>query len=255
MKRIVFLLLLAGPVVAMAQPTRYTPANAHSHNDYEKPAPFRAAYQAGFGSLEADLHLINDTLWVGHNTARPGINPTFDSLYLRPLNAAVARNRGLPYAHPQQLQVLIDLKTAALPTLQKVVAALQKYPALVNNPHIRFVISGSRPNPSTWPQYPTFIWFDGNLGQEYSAAALSKIALMSASFTKFTSWKGEGPLPAAAQDTLQQLITRAHALKKPVRFWASPDQPNAWNILMQLKVDYINTDRITELAAFLRQKR
>jgi alkaline phosphatase len=32
-----------------------TVSNAHSHNDYEQPIPFRMAYQAGFGSVEADI--------------------------------------------------------------------------------------------------------------------------------------------------------------------------------------------------------
>lgn len=241
-------------VHALAQPTVYTTANAHSHNDYENPFPFRAAYNEGFGSLEADLHLINDTLWVAHDKPRPGIDPTFDQLYLRTLNEAVGRNQGYPYAdHTKKLQVLIDLKTPALPTLDKVVAALRPYPALTNNPQIRFVISGSRPDSTTWQQYPSFIWFDGNLGQYYPAATLEKIALMSAGFTKYSNWNGKGRLVAKELDTIQRLIAGAHALGKPVRFWATPDNTNAWYHLMKWQVDYINTDRIAELGSFLKK--
>lgn len=236
----------------MAQPTAYTTANAHAHNDYEKPVPFRAAYHEGFGSLEADLHLINDTLWVAHDTARPRIDPTFEVLYLQPLEKEVARLGGFPYAdHTKKLQLLIDLKTDAIPTLDKVVAALRKYPSLTNSSHIRFVISGSRPDPATWQQYPSFIWFDGNMDQAYPAAALEKIALMSAGFTKYSTWNGKGRLPAREQDTIQKLIAGAHALGKPVRFWATPDNINAWYHLMKLKVDYLNTDHVAELASFL----
>lgn len=238
--------------MAIAQPTTYTTANAHSHNDYEKPFPFYAAYEEGLGSMEADLHLINDTLWVAHDSARTGIDPTFEVLYLQPLDKEVARNNGFPYIdHTQKLQLLIDLKTAAIPTLDKVVAALRKYPSLTNNPAIRFVISGNRPDPATWQQYPSFIWFDGNMDQAYPAAALEKIALMSAGFTKYSTWNGKGRLVAQEQDTLQKLIAGAHALGKPVRFWATPDNTNAWYHLMKLNVDYLNTDRIAELAAFL----
>ncbi len=239
----------------MAQPAVYTTANAHSHNDYEKPAPFRAAYNEGFGSVEADLHLINDTLWVAHDKPKPGtVVPSFDNLYLQPLNKVVAQHDGYPYAdHTKKLQLLIDLKTTAIPTLNKVVTALQQYPALINNPNISFVISGSRPDSATWDQYPAFIWFDGNLGEFYPAATMKRIALMSASFTKYTKWNGKGRLPENELDTLQKLVTAAHALGKPVRFWASPDNINAWYQLMKLKVDYLNTDLIAQMGVFLKK--
>lgn len=252
MKKLLLYLLSSYTIMAIAQPTVYTTANAHSHNDYEKPFPFQAAYKEGFGSMEADLHLINDTLWVAHDSARLGIDPTFEVLYLQPLEKEVVRHNGFPFVDPtKKLQLLIDLKTAAIPTLDKVVAALRKYPSLINNPNIRFVISGSRPDSTTWQQYPAFIWFDGNMGQYYPAAALEKIALMSAGFTKYTAWNGKGRLVAHEQDTLQKLIAAAHALGKPVRFWATPDNTNAWYHLIKLKVDYLNTDRIAELATFL----
>lgn len=235
----------------MAQPTVYTTGNAHSHNDYEKPFPFQAAYNEGFGSMEADLHLVNDTLLVGHDTAIAGINPTFESIYLQPLEKAVANNNGYPFAdHTKKLQLLIDLK---MPSLDKVVALLRKYPSLTSSSNIRFVISGSRPEPANWPQYPAFIWFDGNLNQTYPATILEKIALMSIGFTKYSKWNGKGRIPAQELDTIQQMIAGAHALGKPVRFWATPDNVNAWYHLMKLKVDYLNTDRIAELGSFLKK--
>lgn len=241
-------------MVAIAQPTVYTVANAHAHNDYEKPFPFQAAWNEGVGSMEADLHLVNDTLLLGHDTAIAGIHPTFERVYLEPLQKAVQKNNGYPYADPtQKLQLLIDLKTPGIPTLEKVVAVLQQYPSLINCRHIRFVISGNRPEPATWPQYPAFIWFDGSLGHTYTPATLEKIALMSAGFTKYSKWKGKGRIPAHELDTLQKMIASAHALGKPVRFWATPDNSKAWNLLIKLKVDYLNTDLITELSAFLKK--
>jgi alkaline phosphatase len=255
MKKLLFCLFSCCSLVAMAQPKVYTTANAHSHNDYEKPFPFKAAYGESFGSMEADLHLINDTLWVSHNRARPGIDPTFDVLYLRPLDSVVKKNNGFPYAdHSKKLQLLIDIKTAAVPTLDKVVAYLRQYPRLINNPHIHFVISGGRPDPNNWNQYPSFIWFDGNIGQSYPKAALDKIALMSADFHKYSKWNGTGSLAPAEQDTIQGLIAAVHLLGKPVRFWATPDNSDAWVQLMKWKIDYLNTDHITELSAFLKKQ-
>jgi len=39
-----------------------------------------------------------------------------------------------------------------------------------------------------------------------------------------------------------------------VRFWDAPDTPAAWKVLMELHADYINTDHIRELAAYLNER-
>ncbi|WP_276484894.1 alkaline phosphatase [Paraflavitalea pollutisoli] len=254
MKKLFACLFSLYTVTAWAQPVQYTTANAHSHNDYENPFPFRAAYNQGFGSMEADLHLVNDTLRVAHDSAHAPTSPDVESLYLKPLAALVQQHGGFPYAdHNKPLQLLIDLKTDGVPTLAKLVAVLKQYPSLANNPKIRFVISGSRPDPATWQQYPAFIWFDGSLGQTYTPPALQKIALLSADFHKFTKWNGKGRLPAKEADTLQKLVALSHSLNKPVRFWATPDNINAWYHLMRMKVDFLNTDRIVEMGGFLQR--
>jgi hypothetical protein len=77
--------------------------------------------------------------------------------------------------------------------------------------------------------------------------------MMSADLKKYTPWNGKGIVPAPQWDTLQRLVARAHASKKTVRFWASPDFINAWYELIRLQVDYINTDSIKALADFLRK--
>src|SRR5690625_6970792 len=45
----------------------YTSANVHSHNDYEQELPFYQAYARGFGSIEADLWMVDDELYVAHD--------------------------------------------------------------------------------------------------------------------------------------------------------------------------------------------
>jgi hypothetical protein len=42
------------------QPITYAVSNAHSHNDYEQKIPFWIAYNHGFGSIEADIFLLNE---------------------------------------------------------------------------------------------------------------------------------------------------------------------------------------------------
>ena len=47
------------------------------------------------------------------------------------------------------------------------------------------------------------------------------------------------------------LLIQFILLKKKIRFWNSPDDINAWNTFMNMKIDFINTDHIRELADYL----
>lgn len=235
-----------------AQPKNYSPANAHSHNDYEQTAPFHAAYEAGFGSIEADIFLQNDSLQVAHHARDIRSERTLENLYLKPLAAVIEKNQGHVYADStRSLQLMIDIKTAALPTLARLVQVLQQYPTLIKSNSLKIVISGNRPEPSAFTSYPSWIWFDGEMSKAYSKQAFSRIVMMSDNLKTYTSWNGEGPIPNEDRTKLQKLITLIHTDNKKIRFWNAPDAVNAWNQLMKLQVDYINTDHIPALAAHL----
>jgi len=240
---------------AYSQPGKYNTSNAHSHNDYEQKIPFFAAYGESFGSIEADIFLHNDSLIVGHTDDDICYRRTLENLYLRPLEQQVERYHGNPFSDSlRQLQVMIDVKTEGVPTLHKLVEILQGYPLLIRSKNIRFVISGNRPADSLFGSYPAFIWFDGELSHPYPAEALPKIVMLSDDLKKYTKWTGKDALSEADYQRLDSLVQYGHRLHKKVRFWDAPDFMEAWNKLMLLKVDYINTDRIDELSSFLRIK-
>ena len=259
LKNLLFACCLAVSSLIFAQPRKYTTANAHSHNDYEKPNPFTEAYKHQFGSIEADIFLIpgSEDLFVAHAWRDlNNVRRTLDSLYLVPLANAIHNNNGNVYADgSRRLQLLVDIKTDAVPTLDRLIQALKKYPALTNSRTLQIVISGNRPSADSFHLYPSFIYFDGVIGNAYSPQALSRIPLFSASFGQFSSWKGHDRLPAKDSVGLSAAITLVHKLGKPVRLWAAPDNAEAWKSLMHLGVDYINTDRIAELSEFLKTQK
>ncbi|MEJ7767450.1 MAG: phosphatidylinositol-specific phospholipase C/glycerophosphodiester phosphodiesterase family protein [Chitinophagaceae bacterium] len=238
-----------------AQPSRYTTQNAHSHNDYEQDAPFWAAYNKGFGSIEADIFLTpgNDHLLVAHTPAELiSKKRSFDSLYLIPLAACIRKNKGTPYNdRRKKLQLLIDIKTAPIATLNKLIETLMHYPELTSTPQLQFVISGNRPGIDSFNLYPQFIMFDGEFGKNYKEASLARLVLMSANIRSYTNWNGKGNMPEMDLIKLKAAIQESHRMNKPVRFWNAPDDVNAWEVLMQAGVDLINTDKINELAGFL----
>jgi alkaline phosphatase len=256
---IIFLLVIMLHAALPAQTIRYNNSNAHSHNNYAQPIIFWEAYNLQYGSIEADIFLSADStnLWVAHSREEL-VNKklSLDSLYLQPLVNCIRKNNGFVYAdHSLQLQLMIDIKSTADATLQQLVKMIMAYPELINNPSLKFVISGNRPDAALFVSYPSFIWFDGELGKNYSKASLDKIAMMSAPLTKYARWNGANAIPAAEQQTVETIIKQVHDLNKKIRFWDAPDSPRAWAQLMQLQVDFINTDHVAELAQYFTDHR
>lgn len=68
-----------------AQKKKYTVSNAHAHNDYVHPILFYTAYNAGFGSIEADIFPVTGILCVAHSKREIQLNHTLKNLYLDPL--------------------------------------------------------------------------------------------------------------------------------------------------------------------------
>lgn len=147
--------------------------------------------------------------------------------------------------------MLIDVKEDSVNALAALIALLDKYPVLEHTPAITWVISGNRPAPDLYTTYPPFIAFDGILHAHYTSRELSRIALMSDDLRYYTSWDHRTGIPDTARKTLAAAIERSHELHLPVRFWDAPDFPAAWQTLEELRVDYINTDHIHELASWL----
>ncbi|HEY4109963.1 alkaline phosphatase [Puia sp.] len=246
------LFLTVRPIASDAQPLRYTVANTHSHNDYEQAAPFWAAWQQRFGSIEADIWLVQGKVIIGHDTTEIKAGRTLEEYYVKPLLACIERNHGYPYADStRRLQILIDVKADSVAALAALIALLDKYPALERCACLKWVISGNRPDPAQYPSYPSFIAFDGILHARYTPAELAHIAMMSDDLRYYTRWDSRTGLPDSGLDSLKEAITQSHDLHLPVRLWDAPDFPVAWNQLMRLKVDYLNTDHITDLAAYL----
>lgn len=217
----------------------------HAHNDYYHDIPFWYAYSNGAQSIEVDVWLQDDSLYVAHDREEISAGKTIERLYLSHLQALVEQGESRP------LQLLIDVKTEAYATLHKIVAVLQVHPAIVDARHIRILISGNRPATADYSNYPAFIRFDhqnlGDLGQ----IDLDKVGLISVSFRSLSVWNGYGRMTAADEANVQQVIAKAKAYNKPIRFWATPDTKTAWAYFAYCGLSYINTDKPAAARLFL----
>lgn len=245
------LLFLLGYVSAGAQPARYGTANGHAHNDYLNKNPFYSAYTNGFGSIEADVFPVGGKLCVAHTKKEIDTLLTLDSLYLRPFLKIAEM------AHaPRPFVLLVDIKEDPLRSLSLLVDALeplQPYLAGMGRPGwMKIVISGSRPLPVDFKNYPSFIFFDDDLRQKHDPGSWSRVALVSLPFNRISRWKGKGRIDKKEKQRLQHVIDSVHAAGKPIRFWAAPDHRRSWKLQRRLKADLIGTDRVEDLAAWLR---
>ena len=237
------ILFLTSFIVVSAQEKIYTTKNAHSHNDYEQQQPFHLAYQENFGSIEADIHLVNGSLYVAHDKVNIKEDRTLALLYLDPIKAQINAIG--------TLQLLIDIKTDALSTLAALISVLQNYPEIIQSSKIKIVISGNRPEPEQWNTYPDFILFDGRLDQNYTEQQLKKVGLISDSYFSFIGRKKPWPLEQSDKDKIVAAANKVHQLGKPFRIWAHPDFPEAWAEIMSMGIDYINTDKVENLSDFM----
>lgn len=220
-------------------------AQLHAHNDYEKPKPFTNAYENGFGSIEVDIFLKDGKLLVAHDTSQFRNDRTISSLYLDPVDSLIKKGGN------RQLQLMIDIKTEAVSSLNALIEKLKEYPSITGSDNISIVISGNRPAPEKFKDYPSYILFDGLLQLNYSSEALKRVPMFSDNFKNYSKWNGNGALPEADKKRIVSAIKKAHQLGKMIRFWNAPDNVNAWRQLMRLNADWINTDHVKESAQFI----
>ncbi|KAK2629491.1 hypothetical protein QTJ16_000311 [Diplocarpon rosae] len=129
------------------------PKPIHSHNDYWRRVPLFEALSLGITGVEADCHLIDGELYVGHTNKSLRASRTLKSLYLDPLFTILqsqnqnqnspdpasslisnanfdSSTRGIWDASPStSLILLTDLKTSGSATLAAVQAQLAPFRA------------------------------------------------------------------------------------------------------------------------------
>lgn len=238
--------------------------NAHAHNDYEQSRPLWDALDQGFTSVEADVYLINDTLFVAHE--RPTFNNpahTLENLYLKPLAERIAQNGNQVYAgYKGPVYLMIDFKTEAESTYKALDKLLQNYRSILtsykgNSPKagaVTLFISGNRPIETLKKSKERLASLDGrpaDLGKKLSAQLMP---VVSDNYANHLSWRGKGEMPEEQFQKLSQLVKKVHAEGKKLRLWACPEDPVVWKKLRAAGADFLSTDQLELVKEFLLAK-
>lgn len=251
--------LALASVVRAADPVALP--HAHSHNDYEQKRPFFDAADRGFGSIEADIYLVDGKLLVAHNRADVKPERTLAALYLEPLRAAAQRHGGRVYRDgPAGVILLVDIKSEAGATYAALQAELTRYADMLTvfrgatreERAVTVIISGNRATKDLAAQTERYAAVDGRGEDLKNNPPATLVPLVSENWNTVFSWRWQGEMPAEQKEKLTQWVRQAHAQGRLVRFWNTPDRPEVWRLLRAAGVDLIGTDHLAELQAFLR---
>ena len=222
------------------------PVVLHSHNDYNRTAPFWEAYSQHCRSIEADVHWHEGQLLVGHDVEDLKPENTFLRMYVDPIVRTFRVNGGKMWAgSPDRLMLMVELKSATEPELTEVIKVLEQFPDVFCSPDgVQIAITGNTPAKEHFCDYPAWVGYDGDIRAEYTPEQLERVALVSNSFRMFAKkWNGKGRMIDPELDAVNAAIAKVHSWGKPIRFWEAPEGTTAYFTFWKLGVDIINTDK------------
>ena len=170
------------------------------------------------------------------------------------------KNGGRVFAKGPEFTLLIDLKSDWKTTYPVLRAILTNYSDVLTTFRdganrtnaIIIVISGNRAPEMFAGEATRYAGYDGLLTDLDSTAPAALIPWISADWKRYFTWRGYGAMPEAEQKKLGEIVTKAHAQGRRVRFWGAPDNETFWRAMRAADVDLINTDNLAGLEKFLR---
>jgi glycerophosphoryl diester phosphodiesterase len=254
-------LLVAALPMVVPPPVPLTAA--HAHNDYEHSRPLHDALACGFCSVEADIWLRDGKLLVAHTPFGLKADRTLQKLYLDPLRERTKRNGGKVFADGPVFHLMIDVKTEAKETWPALAKVLDEYADLLTVTNdgktetkaVTVVISGSADREGIEKANPRRAAIDGRPKDLETNPSSALVPWVSDAWKNHFKWDGTGDMPDAERKKLTEYMTKAHTQGRKVRFWATPDKPEVWRELHAAGCDFINTDKLDELQAFLLKAR
>lgn len=261
---LLIVLSIGFPLSAHAQNSAISPLqNAHAHNDYLHKRPLLDALDQGFASVEADIFLVNGQLLVAHTSLELNKEKTLEGLYLKPLADLVKKNGGRVYPKGPTLTLLIDIKSKGAETYAALDKLLAKHADMLSQTTggkyeeraVTIIISGDRPIEKIKASELRYCGIDGRLSDLESDTAADLMPLISDNWTNHFKYRGQGEMLAEEKKKLAEIVAKAHAKGRRLRFWATPESPALWKELKAAGVDLIGTDQLEKLADSLRSRK
>ncbi|KKY18385.1 putative alkaline phosphatase [Phaeomoniella chlamydospora] len=260
----------------------------HSHNDYWRDIPFYSALSHGCISIEADVWLINSTLYVGHEPSALTSTRTLSSLYVQPILSVLSRlNPTTPFSalnsrpngvfdtsSTQTLYLFIDIKTDGEETWPAVVSALEPLRSAnylttynsttrsITHGPVTIIGTGNAPLSSFLAlDSPRDFFYDAPINLLTTNPSPSEEITSLTSLTSSTSFLSSIGYPAYgssgfSESQLEKIQSQIKAAKDKgigMRYWDTPAWPLGvrnliWRTLTDFGVFLLNADGLGEAA-------
>ena len=234
--------------------------HGHAHNDYMHTRPLFEALENGFASIEIDVFLHNNKLIVSHTATSLDKKQDIEELYLRPIQKIIRDNGGHVYKdYTGPVIFMVELKTSADPGYAKLKEILDRYKdmlavyrhdSLIKPGPIQILITGNKPYAAVLNEETGYATIDGDIKDLKETKYLHTITRYSDPWSLYFTWTGNGPMPQEEKDRLDTLVAEVHRKGKQIRFYAIPDKPEVWRMMLNAHVDWVNTDKLMEYNHF-----
>ena len=264
LKVFVLLFFIIGCTASKVVPLK----NAHAHNDYEHKRPLFDALDNHFISVEADVYLINNELYVSHEPPEHlDALKTLEALYLKPLQKKISDNKGLVYKEQKGFfYLMIDFKSEAASSYLKLKQILKNYEDIIclvrngkeeSNKPVKIVVTGTkgRPFDQILADEPKYVSIDGRFNELGKGISFEVMPYISENYRNYLSYSGEGNPSVDDISTVTEMVEATHSEGKKLRFWASPDKPKVWQFLLDNQVDLVNTDSLPKFKDYMAKRK
>jgi alkaline phosphatase len=232
----------------------------HASDNNEQRHPLQDAIRQKANSIQADVIPVHGRLMVAGDKDHIVSSRTLDALYLEPIVRDFAKHgdRTVSSDPNYTFYLMVRIGEKCDSVLPVLMGLLKEHPRCfdraVNPMAVQVFVSGETPADTTFHLYPPEIMFDGLPGINYRVADAKKVIMISTGFRYYSDWDGKGKFPGQEAERLRGVITDAHRMGKPVRFWDAPDTRDCWKTLISLGANVISTTHVKTCRKFLNPK-
>lgn len=247
----------------------------HSHNDYYQNRPLTLALHADMLSIEADVFVRDNDLFVAHDEEDIKPQRTLKRLYLDPLYRRFQQQGGPQPDHPfggsvrpssTPVLLMIDFKSAGPETWVVLEHQLSNYPGLIRRIDtdnqgqatitpgpVIVAISGNRPIDMMTNASTRYSGIDGRFPADLDSNRPAHLMpMISCSFSTLRRAAGTSD-PEKLKPLLQRFANATAEDGRLARVWATPDTRDTWSLLFNAGMQLINTDQPQTLTRAIHQ--
>jgi hypothetical protein len=245
-------------------------SHIHSHNDYEQDSPLYDALRNGIRSVEADIYYqpqngglfsASDSSPAELRISHVGFSEegTLRSLYLDPLAREISEHHGSVFGDGRRFLLWIEFKQKTTGLEDILHQELSRYSnilgpggpvqiiltgnegpklAYVQKYHDLDVVRDTKRFLDLWAPAP---WVP-NAGRSW----------YSFSWSATFHWSGKGPMPGIERAWLREIVKRAHAEGRRIRFYFVPQKSAVWDEALAAGVDLISADELRQISDYMK---